>query len=711
MKNKKIKGALLTLLAAVVGAAILLTPSPVAAFDGGSGAGSGGGGGGGGSWGAITRWNYVNTWDQLVNAKFMQSNMNSQGAAARNAAEAAEWFVRTSSGGQGLLDMCKGPNLVRIYYLGADGGIPIKPNSSTGTFRWTNPAGGDSVDQFAGSLNGAGVYVICVINPTERITKNEVENRPRADATTIDGIVAWNTSVSAPLTTQNKGVDPIGEDNLGAQPLVSKESNFGRLVREIAKSGRGDYLNKLVELQEAISRDASESHAAVQLNEGNQAGIAEGGVLDVTEHTVVREVALEQNWSESRSRRYTCDYKPGTNGTQLASPANCIYESWSGWSEDRDSRSHNVVPRLTTPENTAFWQILSVHCNPEELEAALANYGVAGRDYNIVSQTRTDEGVTTVVHTKAVKPFPGLGDAKLFGYGNVNNLALARTADTGFYDKHCAIQCLSDPAGAGASDKNGATKNAGTSSNRNDGYSKGGALYGDSNANYFEMFRDNDPRRVTVNMSYPKVDGTAFEYDGSAPIATTVSLWHGSTPRTFLDPKTGGGLLTVNAVNGSGPPTKLFEGSVAPTTQTNFTDPKRVQSFSGPWATKLQGPYRAFDIASTWASDTQGPAVLNIKWEYQPTTQVTYPSTVGVNSDGSASVATSTRPQKIDVDCYAVFGSNDSAPAQYDAARDTGSDSTNKVDRDILDAGMANGAAAPQNEHNLVIRFVRGVAE
>lgn len=674
-------------------------PTAANAYQGGSGAGTGGGGGGGGgSWGAITRWNYVDTWDQLVNAKYMVSNNGS-----------ADNYVRSSSGGQGLLDMCKGPNLVRIYYLGAEGGIPIKPNSSTGTFPFSYPAGGDGIDQFAASQNFRGTYVICVINAVERITKTEPQTRPRADATTIGGIVAWNTSITPALNSYYDGIDPIGVDNLNHQ-MGTKESNFGRLVREIAKSGRGDYLHKLGELQDAISRDSSEQHAAVELNEGNQAGIAEGGVLNIQEHTVRQQVALNMNWSESRSRRYTCDYKPGTNGTELASPANCTYENWSGWSEDRDSRTHNISPALGTPENTAFWQILSVHCNPEELGAALSAYGISGVDYNVVSQTRTDEGVTTIVHTKAVKSVPHTRDGKVFGSKVVDNAALKRTADKAFYDKHCSIQCLADPSGAGASDKNGAKKNASTSSNRGDGYGKGGAVYGDSNSNYFEMFRDNHPRRVTVNMSYPKVEGTAFDYDGSAPIATTVSLWHGSTPKPFLDQKTGGGLLTVSAVNGSGS-SKLFTGSVAPTTQTNFTDPKRVQSFSGPWATKLAGPYRAFDISATWASESQGPAVLNVKWEYQPITQVTYPSTVGVNSDGSASVATSTRSQKIDVDCYAVFGGYDSAPAQYDAARYTGSDSSNKIDGDILDAAMADGSGAANNEHNLVIRFIRGVAE
>lgn len=51
------------------------------------------------------------------------------------------------------------------------------------------------------------------------------------------------------------------------------------------------------------------------------------------------------------------------------------------------------------------------------------------------------------------------------------------------------------------------------------------------------------------------------------------------------------------------------------------------------------------------------------------------------------------------------------APAAYDAARYTGTGTTNLVDADILDAAMADGTNARQDHQNLVIRFVRGVAE
>lgn len=707
MKTGRINKVLLGIGAVLALAAILIAgspPSSASAYEGGSGGGGAAGGGGGGGWGDIQKWSVANTWGEFENARYMVANHGS-----------ADNYVRSSSGGQGLLDLCKGPNLLRIYYLSSNSGAVIKPSTGGGTFPWGGtPVEGDPIDQFASSQNFRGTYVICVINAAERITKDEVQSRPRSTATTISGIVAWNTSVEAPLTNANtekdfdgKPVDPIGVNNLKDQAVVTKESNFGRLVREIAKSGRGDYLHKLAELQDAIARDASEPHGTVELNAGNQAGLAEGGVLDITEFTKYSEVALDQNWSESRTRRYTCDYVPGTNGTQLASASNCTYEDWSGWSEIADTRTHNVVPKLNSQPNTAFWQLVSVHCNPNELDAALAAYG---NDYNIISQSRTDKEVTTLLKTNPQASRPASVDAKIFGVPTVANAALARTGEIGFYDKHCSVQCLTDPAGSGASNANGAKKNASIISNRGDGYSNGGAVLGDSNANYFEVFRNNDKNRITVNTSYPKVEGTALDYTGTEPIATTVSLWNGSTPYTVVDPVNGGGQFNMWAVNGVGSP-QLFTGTQKPTEQTNFTDPRRPQVFSGPTATKLAGPYRAFDVAATWASEANAPVVLNIKWEYQPTTKMSVLASVGMNANRSTTYSTVNRDQKIDVDCYAVFGDATSAPTGFYAPSETGSKVTNTIDENILDKTMTDGASAYSNQQNLVIRFVRGVAE
>lgn len=697
MKIKKMKGALLSLLAVlVVGGAVLSSPTSASAYQGGSGGGGGTGGGGGGGWGDIQKWSVADTWSEFENAKYMVANHGS-----------ADNYVRSSSGGQGLLDLCKGPNLLRIYYLSSNSGAVIKPSTGGGTFPWGGtPVEGDPIDQFAASQNGRGVYVICVINATERITKPQTESRPMGNSTTVSGVYAW-TSTLTPEIKDADGRDPIGKDNLNAQPASTKKSNFGNLADSISQSGPGNYDGKLVELQNAIAKDAGEHHGDVVLNSGNREGMAEGGVLSVSEYTMRATVSLSQSWSESRSRTYTCDYVPNTNGSQLANPANCTYDNWSGWSEDNGSRSHRLSNGTPTQQTTAFWQLLSVHCNPEELDAALAAYGMGS---NILSQERTDKGVTTVLTTTPQASRPVGAEAKLFGVAAVGNKALARTGEVGFYDKHCSVQCLTDPSASGASNANGARENVSVSSNRPDGNPNGGAVLGDSNSNYFEVFRNNDKNRVSVNVAYPKVEGTALNYTGTEPIATTVSLWNGSTPSTKA---ANGGQFSMWAENRNGSK-QLFTGAQKPTEQTNFTlaDISRpVQVFSGPTATKLVGSYRAFDVAATWASEAKAPVVLNVKWEYQPTTKVNVPAQVGMNADRSTTYAAVARTQKIDVDCYAAFGNVTFAPAGFYAPGATGSGVPNTVDADILDASMVDGSNARQSQQNLVIRFVRGVAE
>lgn len=117
-------------------------------------------------------------------------------------------------------------------------------------------------------------------------------------------------------------------------------------------------------------------------------------------------------------------------------------------------------------------------------------------------------------------------------------------------------------------------------------------------------------------------------------------------------------VITISAVNGSGTK-KLFTGNSAPTTQTNFTltSGRPVQAFSGPYATKIAGAYRAFEVGGTWASEATKPVVLNVKWEYQPQTIVILPFIVGFTSDGQPTPNNSgTRFQKIDVAWRAAFG-------------------------------------------------------
>jgi len=714
-----------------IGLILALTGATAAqAYSGGAGAGSGGGGGGGGSWGAITRWNYVDTWSQLENAKYMVSNNGS-----------ADQYVRSSSGGQALLDICKGPNLVRIYYLGADGGIPIKPSSGTGVFPWTNPAGGDGPDQWAASQNGRGVYVICVADATERITKTETESRALENSETVTGAYSWSTAVN-PEVVDSSGKDLIGVDNLNPQS-TSKTTNFGKLFDSIATSGSGDFRGKLAQFRDAISKDAGESHSSLDLNESNKAGLAEGGVLSVSEFTRNATAVLKQSWRETRTRTATCDYVAGSNGTTLADPANCEYSPWSDFVEDSGSRNHAITKNMGTQANTGFWQIVSVHCNPDELTAALAAYGREGVDYSIVSQTVTDNAITTVLWTSKVSQRPTANGAKLFGVATspVTDAALRRTGEVGFYDKECSTQCTTSSDGElGASTLNGGLINITSESNAPQEGALGGAKSGDTISNYFEMFRDNEQRTIIINGAYPQLSSGALDRHIQAPISTTVTLWHDGTlpanqtlnvaegqagyPSTGSTPDTSpaGGQLSVWAVadargGGTATRTQLFTGTQSPTTQKNFSKADGahpLDTYSGPYATQLAGSYRTFVVSGTWASLANRPVVLNVKWEYQPTTMTRFPSTVAFGADRAAVVpAIGYKQQKVDVRCYATFGT-DTAVSGYDAKTQTGSGTPNLVDQNVLNAGQLVGGAddsARRTNTNLVIKFVRGVAE
>ncbi|WP_243224554.1 hypothetical protein [Microbacterium sp. CIAB417] len=1021
------------LTALVLGLALVFTGATAAsALTGlpGGGTGSGGGGGLPSGW----RWTYSNNINDLRNA---------QGIGAHGGYDS---YVRGSSGGQALKDICESPDFVRAYWIVWPNGNAAKMSSGTATLAWSNPAGGDAIDQYAGGLNRNGTYVICVKDDVERRTTTQAETRPGSTAETITGIYSWQTQI-APET-------PNGSSKLNRETQTQK-SAFGELYDSIATSGNGGYGTKKSSIEAAKSTTDRTTPNAPTLNANNRAGLAEGGVLSISRFTTSATLSLSQSWTERRTRSATCDYRDGVN------IGNCSYGAWSSWSEVSGSRSHsvgktlgtqrienfwqilavkcnvswfnelkssysgrttdgtgiagvnpsgvnvlhtqsysarpsfsgdnrvilgargdsssaananavershyadfygracaegrwanetafvqgstrwtepyayvtdvtrminlngkdpigednlrdqsgtaartnfgavrdslsrdtsiyetvegairadvgfetpdlelnqsnqeglaeggvlNVYERTTwatieseqtdrwlrsvaqsriqtwngsqwvwgtwvnndklpaayelenvwhtgrnsegsphagknerfgeeyhcgagrapedcrttvtyplvtvddprnynisdamsgagiqtegwykrsesfinwhntrTPEVTGFWQILSVHCNPEELAAALRAYGTEGKDYRIVSQIHTNTGVTAVIHTTAQSSIPTAQGSKLFGFSGypVTDGALIRTSDLGFYDKHCSIQCTTNPNAAGASSRNGATDNVSSHSNRVEG-GNGGAAYEDTISNYYEMFRDNKEREVSVNVAYPVAD-QVWQYDGAAPIATTVTLWHdpaldprerlsipegekgypriGSTPDTSPQ----GGQLRVSAVNQGGV-VELFTGNSAPVTQKNFS----VDTYSGPWATKVRGAYSDFEVSGTWASLEDQPVVMNVKWEYRPTTETTVPAVVGFGAHTVARTENTRLPQVIDVDCYGVFGASGSpAPSEYAADRHTGTGTPNVIDRNVLKPNLA-GSEARADQRNLVIRFIRGVSE
>lgn len=415
--------------------------------------------------------------------------------------------------------------------------------------------------------------------------------------------------------------------------------------------------------------------------------------------------------------------------------------SGAGWYKKDTTYSNGQG--LPTPETTGFWQILSVHCNPDELRDALAAYGRENVDYRVASQTRTDTGVTAVIYSMTRPAMPTANGAKLFGIASapVYDASLQRTGELGFYDKECSLACTTaGTVATGASVVNGATANVSNTGNLEHVDELGGAVHGSTISNRFEMFRDNEARSITTNVAYPTVSGTVFAYDGHAPISTTVKLWHdpkvdvrspltlaegaGGYPSTGGTPDTSaaGGQLTVTAAGGTGTGsaksrTQLFTGTNVPATQKNFSlvdGAHPVDRYSGPYATQLAGAYNRFDVSATWASLQNRPVVMNVKWEYQPTTRTTVPRSVGFELNNGARVAgTSALDQKIDVRCYGTYGTSNASAPLYDAKTQTGTGVENTVDQNVLEIDRlgTSSANAHRMDTNLVIKFVRGVAE
>lgn len=374
------------------------------------------------------------------------------------------------------------------------------------------------------------------------------------------------------------------------------------------------------------------------------------------------------------------------------------------------------------------------------------------------------QAALTALQGSTVKVYSGARPAYL-DFGDATNPvpALAASGYVGFYDKECVTNCTANPTGAGATAANDATSNASITSNLIGKSSLGGAVLNDStvreagtnldtNSNYFEIFRDNSTSRtIRVNSSYPNTAGTSLSYDGSAPLSTTVNLWAGSTPD--VDPN--GGIFSMTALgitNRSGcaaTTEKLFTGQVCgsgpvstsrtPATQKNFGANPYSESFTNDgeqtaYSETFSGFSDKFQVAANWASDANQPVILNIKWEYEPTTSVTIPSSLGFGTilaqlgddqSQSAMGPTTDITQKIDVRCYAVFGQYNSVDNNLAAltAQYTGTGTTDVLDQWLI-GNLANGSApttngaqepggdsAYTNPNNLVLKFVRGTSE
>lgn len=611
-----------------------------------------------------------------------------------------------------------------------------------------------------------GTVIVCAWNdPTSCPSCGETYTRMVASSTAAE---SWTypyshaTSVRREITAPEgsnlndptsgdiatNGDDPIGIDNLHDQPAVVQRTSFGAIHDSLASSTSEELSSLRARIAAAVATDANADRPDVVLDSNNRAGLLEGGVLSVYQHTTRATITATQTetWEKCETNVVRQNFDPALNrwgSIYIASSgvADCstraswtakasdapagVNAAWFASNEwDRTGSNTLTVKTLTTPQNTSFWQVVSVHCNPDDMAAALAAYGTEGVDYRVVSQTVSGGGVTVVVYTQPVSSRPVGPTARIFGVrGGAADYAsatpLQRTGMTGFYDKECVTVCLpiqSDDA----TTANGAVDNVSIISSDKNRPARGGAvLDGGLNSNYFEVFRNGEFHELEVNVSYPR-DSVALRYNGSAPISTTVNLWNASTPDTTPY----GGQFIMRTANGQ----PVFNpNGAAPATQRNFGR----DLYQSPLSATLSGLHRTFQIAGTWASTQTRPVIANVKWEYQVTTPTTIPTTLGFVSGGGVHAAgLTTMDQALDVRCYATFGSTNSdhldlAGLTHDY---TGTGTTNLLDARLIEgpgneAGFpsddnatqsaratSNGDAAYTTSTNLVIKFIRAVA-
>lgn len=514
---------------------------------------------------------------------------------------------------------------------------------------------------------------------------------------------AYVTSIENQIKNRD-GSDPIGKNNLHDQtgdPVYTKFSEVYENLKKQPNMTPDDLRNRV---NQALSEDARTEHSKVNLDDKNKEGFAEGGVLNVSEQTTYATVRsfLKTQGSITQKCRQNWQRYPGGPKEPTSGLYNC-YET---------SRIDNVyqtsVSSPTTFE-TGFWQMISVHCNLAQFKALLDS------DASIQSSQTNDDGTySAVAYTKVYKASQR-GDGSwsaarpsALDFGDTRNSEArkAATGSLGFFDKECPFSCTDSTnttpsANGGASGANGATSNNTTVSK--DGTNANGAVSDSLPGNIFQVFRDNNAKKITLNVWYPKSSGVV-SYNGSAPLTTTVSRWSQGTPG--VNDTDGGGKFTMKTGDGA---TTLFSGSQGNLTQKNWD----TTTFSNSNATILPGLVRDFTVQSTWASDANKPQVLNVKWEYAPSVSTRF-STNNIGFAQSSDIqkgTINTVSTDIQGKCYLNLIDGKEVNTVDAFQNNTGTGTTNNLDGKLIEDIGGNGSSANTFTTNLVVNFVRATKE
>lgn len=597
---------------------------------------------------------------------------------------------------------------------------------------------------------------ICLDNPNV-ITKTEWRYEVRTNGSSTDSInenqVHSRTTQVSPQPINvgtdakpNMKNDPIGKNNLKYQSST-KRTNYGKVwddyKKAIAKSGanKEDIVKSFKKrFADAKKADQNAERSAVNLNSGNQEGLAEGGILNVKEYSKKAKASVstkttnyqvwrcgfvhysKSGWQASSSNN--CEKVTGTmdpNNLPKAGMNSARWKSAGEKSQYKPSKpkqsswkafATTIKPSTETQQQVGFWQIISAHCNEQELAALKAAMGSSLTALDSGDSSRNISGLYRTKYYSSQPSVLPLGDRR------ATNEAQKATSRLGFYDKECPFDCTpSRSTSAGASSDNGAVSNI-----AQDNFSKTAkGLFGlkssdGTNSNYSEIFRDNEERTIRPDVWYP-VSTKGVKYKGEEAKSTLITRWAGGTPSL-------GNEFNIYAMIASKVP--LYDpASKTESEKKHFykdlifdpekkTQPEqknfdKAKAFKSSTASQFVGQVKDFSVKSSWASDSGKPQVMQIAWEYAPTVESKLPKTLGFGSGTGSIKAISfvTKQTKIDGRCWGNYGtlkqtSADLKKTKEDLKNGTGTGTTPKFN--VTDANE-------KTPRNIVLNFVRGTSE
>lgn len=718
--------AALSLGALMLSGAIISIPTAVSPLVETAEAGVAGGGQGGGGGGAIGGNHY---WVKFPNPSILSNgrignvpNVWRDSQVCRNAIEV--W---------GLV-----PDVVN--YNNAIGGswtyslVHVSGNANTSAMA----NGGQLVDSIVKNTGwdrgSAAGYVndknlVCIDNPNVLVNaewRYEVRHTgTRNDSFTENQVHTYTSSVT-PQPIEGKA-DPIGDVNLNNQSSTFR-THYGRVWDEYKAASTapgantrdlvGEFKDRFTRAK-ALDAQADAGRAQVELNEGNRAGLAEGGILNVSEHGRMARASVS---TQSRSYEvWRCGFvRYSQTGWQSANgcgrvtgtmnwnnlPADSIWNlptsaKWSNRGSVNPNPSNAtswtayasvINPSTETQKNFGFWQIISAHCNEAGLTALKAALG------GDLTKLDSGDGTTNISGLYRTKHYAERPSVLPLGQ-NHSSLSSAQrdTAKLGFYDKECPFDCTaSSSSSAGASAVNGAINNVGNSGTKTPKGLFGAKSNDNFNGNYFELFRDNTERTIRPDVWYP-TNTKGVSYSGEAPKTTLITRWSGGTPKLGTE---------FNAYVGTGSSKKSIFDVENTTAQPNQKNWDAAGEFKRSTAFQSKGLVSDVTVQSTWASDVNKPQALQFAWEYAPSVTSKVPSTLGFAQGNNVSLGGSVnRATTVDGRCWGEFGTTAQAGLNDNKTKLRANTGTGTTTAFSTNNGDFN------NRNNLVMNFIRGTSE